>query len=453
MIKKNKQPKANYRFTPVQAITASFLMVIVIGTFLLSLPISSNSGHTNLSDAAFVATSSVCVTGLTTVNTAAHWSLFGRIVIMCLIEIGGMSFMLMTLIVVMFMRKKVNFQARLIFKESLNLGEYSGVLKLGLYVLKFSFVTQMIGTILFSFYFIPKHGVINGLGHSVFHAISAYCNAGFDLFGNSLEGVRTNSYFMLVVSGLIIAGGLGFVVWRDLLTWYKRRKMTLHTQLTLRMTIIILISSFILFLLFENNLQAYSDQLTPFQRIVNTFFLAVTPRTAGFNSIPYADLSHASLLLTMMLMFVGGNSGSTAGGLKVSTLGVLLLHAWATIKGKNRTVFHYRTIKQEIVMRAFALFFICVTITITATALLSVTEVIPREFGIEYVAFEVFSAFGTVGVTLGLTPHLTMIGKLVIMLLMFIGRVGVYTFLLSIAGRQRNNEGLIRYPEEHVMVG
>ena len=386
-------------------------------------------------------------------NTAAHWSLFGRIVIMCLIEIGGMSFMLMTLIVVMFMRKKVNFQARLIFKESLNLGEYSGVLKLGLYVLKFSFVTQMIGTILFSFYFIPKHGVFNGLGHSVFHAISAYCNAGFDLFGNSLEGVRTNSYFMLVVSGLIIAGGLGFVVWRDLLTWYKRRKMTLHTQLTLRMTIIILISSFILFLLFENNLQAYSDQLTPFQRIVNTFFLAVTPRTAGFNSIPYADLSHASLLLTMMLMFVGGNSGSTAGGLKVSTLGVLLLHAWATIKGKNRTVFHYRTIKQEIVMRAFALFFICVTITITATALLSVTEVIPREFGIEYVAFEVFSAFGTVGVTLGLTPHLTMIGKFVIMLLMFIGRVGVYTFLLSIAGRQRSNEGLIRYPEEHVMVG
>ena len=132
---------------------------------------------------------------------------------------------------------------------------------------------------------------------------------------------------------------------------------------------------------------------------------------------------------------------------------MLLLHAWATIKGKNRTVFHYRTIKQEIVMRAFALFFICVTITITATALLSVTEVIPREFGIEYVAFEVFSAFGTVGVTLGLTPHLTMIGKFVIMLLMFIGRVGVYTFLLSIAGRQRSNEGLIRYPEEHVMVG
>lgn len=448
----NKQP-LHVRFSTVQLITMSFLLVVLIGTCLLSLPIATVSGKSSGLDALFVATSCVCVTGLTTVNTAAHWSLFGKIVMMCLIEIGGMSFMLMTLILAMVTRKKINLHTRLILKDSLNLGNQGGVLKLGLYVVKFSFTVQLIGAILLFKAFYPKFGLQKGLFYSIFHAVSAFCNAGFDLFGNSLEGFQTQPYVLMVISLLIISGGIGFVVWRDLFQWFYDRRLMLHTRLSLIVTLSLLIGGFVVFLLLEGNLSAYKDSLTPFQRVVNTFFLAVTPRTAGFNSIPYTELSQASLLITMGLMFIGGNSGSTAGGLKTSTLGVLILHAWSTIQGKEATVFHERTISRQIVLRAFALFFLCTFMAIFAIEILTITETIPTGYGIEYIAFEVFSAFGTVGVTLGLTPHLTLLGKIVIMLLMFIGRVGVYTFLLSIAKKQRAKESLIRFPEEHIMIG
>lgn len=450
---KEKKRQREKKLSPVQLITLSFLGVILIGTLLLSLPIASTTGETNVIDALFVATSSVCVTGLTTVNTAAHWSLFGRVVILGLIEIGGLSFMLMTLFFTMVVGKKINFGTRLVLKEAMNLDEHSGVLRLGLYVLKFSFSVQLIGAALLMVSFGPKYGFWKGLGFSLFHAISAFCNAGFDLFGDSLESMRQNSYVILVLAGLIIAGGFGFVVWREVLNWFKTKRMSLHSRLALKVMTVLLAGGFILFLAIEGNLSAYSDELSFGQRLVNTFFLTVTPRTAGFNSIPYADLSHASLIVTMILMFIGGNSGSTAGGLKTSTLGVLVLYAWASIHGKEVVVYRERTINRRVIMRAFALFFISVLIAIFAITLLSITETIPPDFGIEYVAFEVFSAFGTVGVTMGLTPNLSLIGKGLIILLMFIGRVGVYTFLLAVARRQKNNETRIRYPEEHIMVG
>ncbi|WP_314060135.1 TrkH family potassium uptake protein [uncultured Vagococcus sp.] len=450
---REKKSKRLKNLSPVQLIVLSFVGVIFVGTLLLSLPIASTTGETSLIDALFVATSSVCVTGLTTVNTAAHWSLFGRVVILCLIEIGGMSFMLMTLFFTMVVGKKINFGTRLVLKEAMNLDEHSGVLKLGLYVLKFSFSVQLIGAILLLFSFGPKYGFWKGLGYSLFHAISAFCNAGFDLFGDSLESMRQDSYVILVLAGLIIAGGFGFVVWREVLNWFKTKKMSIHSRLALKVMAVLLVGGFLLFLLIEKNLAAYSDELSFGQRLVNTFFLTVTPRTAGFNSVPYADLSDATLIVTMILMFIGGNSGSTAGGLKTSTLGVLALYAWASIHGREVTVYRERTINRKVIMRAFALFFISISIAIGSITLLSMTETIPIGFGIEYVAFEVFSAFGTVGVTMGLTPGLTLIGKGIIILLMFIGRVGVYTFLLAIARRQKNNEALIRYPEEHIMVG
>nr|WP_245249406.1 TrkH family potassium uptake protein [Vagococcus allomyrinae] len=448
--KKSRFPK---KLSPVQFIVLSFFGVILIGMLLLSLPIASTTGDTNLLDALFVATSSVCVTGLTTVNTAAHWSLFGRGVILCLIEIGGMSFMLMTLFFTMVVGKKINFGTRLVLKEALNLDEHTGVLRLGLYVLKFSFSVQLVGTVLLLVSFGPKYGFWKGLGYSLFHAVSAFCNAGFDLFGDSLESMRQDSYVMMVLAGLIIAGGFGFVVWREVLTWFKTKKMSIHSRLALNVMGGLLVGGFLLFLLIEKNLAAYSEDLSFGQRLVNTFFLTVTPRTAGFNSIPYSDLSDASLIVTMILMFIGGNSGSTAGGLKTSTLGVLGLYAWASIHGREATVYRERTINRKVIMRAFALFFISTAIAICAITLLSMTETIPVGVGIEYVAFEVFSAFGTVGVTMGLTPELTLIGKGVIILLMFIGRVGVYTFLLAVARRQKNNDTLIRYPEENIMVG
>lgn len=448
-MRRKKFPK----LSTVQIITLSFLGVIVIGTILLALPISSVSGKTKLLDAAFVATSSVCVTGLTTVNTAAHWSLFGRVVILSLIQIGGLSFMLMSLIFTMVIGKKINFGTRLVLKDALNLEGTSGVLNVALYVVKFTFIVETIGSLLLLISFGPKYGFWQGLGYSVFHAVSAFCNAGFDLFGDSLESLRSNSFVLIVLGSLVIAGGFGFIIWKELLLWFKKKRMSTHTSLTLTVMGILLITSFALFLIFEKNLSHYAGELTVWQRVVNTFFLGVTPRTAGFNNLPYSELTDASLILTMILMFIGGNSGSTAGGLKTSTLGVLVLHAWASIHGREATVYRERTISQKVIMRAFALFFMSIFIAILAITVLTVTETIPEGFGIEYIVFEVFSAFGTVGVTMGLTPDLTSIGKGIIMLLMFIGRVGVYTFLLSISKKQRINDTRIRYPEEHIMVG
>ena len=227
----------------------------------------------------------------------------------------------------------------------------------------------------------------------------------------------------------------------------------MHSSLTFRTTLIILGASFILFYLFERGFGIHDSSLTLVERLSNIFFLAVTPRTAGFNNIPYAEVSAASLLLTMILMFIGGNSGSTAGGLKVSTIAVLSLSIRDIVLGKQHTSYRERTIKKDTIYSSFALFFLALILIASATMLLSVTEEIPKGFGIEYILFEVFSAFGTVGVTMGLTPDLTIIGKITIMTVMFIGRIGIYTFIFSLVKRRNNSKDYFKYPEETIMVG
>ena len=441
------------RLSPVQLIAAVFFILILFGGSLLTLPFFSRSGEsTHFIDALFTATSAVCVTGLTTLNTAEHWNSAGQFLIMTLIEIGGLGFMMIPILFFAIAKKKISFSMRIVLKEALNLEEMSGVIKLMIYILKFAVVIQVIGAVALSVVFIPEFGWAKGIWFSIFHAVSSFCNAGFDLLGDSLLADQTNVYLIMVVSALIIAGGLGFIVWRDILSYHRVKKITLHSKVALSVTALLLIGGFILFLITERNgLTLVKGTFT--ERLANTFFMSVTPRTAGYYSIDYLQMSHAGLILTMFLMYIGGTSGSTAGGLKTTTLGILLIQMHAMFKGKTRAEAFGRTIRQAAVLRALTLFFVTLSLCVVAIMVLSVTETIPKTSGIEYIAFEVFSAFGTVGLTMGLTPDLTLIGKLVIISLMYIGRVGVMTVVFSLLVKANRAEANYKYPEESIMLG
>lgn len=433
-----------------QFLSFGFLSVILIGAILLSLPIASKTNEaTPFIDALFTATSATCVTGQVIYNTAEHWSHFGQVVIITLIEIGGLGVMTLIVLMLLFLGKKLQLKDRLLIHDALNLKESNDASEIVKYVIKFSLSVQALGALVLSTQLIPLYGFAKGIYYSIFHAISAFCNAGFDLFGDSLISFQTNKVVMLTISFLIIFGGLGFIVWRDIFTYTKNKKLLLQTKLTLILTGSLLVGGTILFMLSEANHGVFSN-LGPIDRVINTFFLSVTARTAGYANVNYATLSFASLFLTCILMFIGGAPGSTAGGIKVTTIATLLLYLKSSLK-KERAVFSRRNISEETIHKAFTLLIISILLITSVTFILSITEYIPEGFGIEYILVEVFSCFGTVGLTMGLTSHLTLIGKVLLIGLMFIGRVGLLTVLLSFSS-QRRNEG-IRYPDGHIMIG
>ena len=442
------------RFSAVQLLALGFFLLILVGGSLLSLPIFSRSGEfTNYLDSLFTATSAVCVTGLTTLNTAEHWNEWGQLLTMVLIELGGLGFMTMPVLMYFILRRKISLHTRMLLQEALNLDEMSGAIRLMLYIIKFAATIQIIGALLLSIQFVPEFGWRKGIFFGIFHSVSSFCNAGFDLLGDSLVPYQKNPFVLLVVSGLIIAGGFGFIVWRDVLGYRKNRLLSLHTKLALWVTGILLAGGMLLFFITENNAASLTTGTNFFERLANTFFMAVTPRTAGYYSIDYMQMTNAGLIVTMFLMYIGGTSGSTAGGLKTTTFGVLCIQIMSIFKGRSRAEFQERTIRSAVVFRAFTLFFLTFFLCVAAIIILTITENIPETSGVEYVAFEVFSAFGTVGLTMGLTPDLTVVGKLIIMLLMYIGRVGIYTVGFSLMTKANQQEAKFKYPEESIMIG
>nr|WP_207694270.1 TrkH family potassium uptake protein [Enterococcus sp. DIV0212c]MBO1352550.1 Trk family potassium uptake protein [Enterococcus sp. DIV0212c] len=455
MMKKNKVAlKLKKRLSAVQILAFGFILLIFSGGSLLTLPIFSRSGTTTpFIDALFTAVSAVCVTGLTTLNTALHWNAYGQLVIMILIEIGGLGFMTMPVLLYFILRKKITLSTRILLREALNLDDMSGAFRLMMYVVKLAAIIQLAGAILLSFEFVPEFGWKKGLFFGLFHSISSFCNAGFDLLGDSLMQYQSKPYVLLVVGFLIISGGLGFIVWQDLLRFKEKRKFSLHTKIALITTISLLVGGFIIFFLTEHNANNLTTGTNFFDRLANTFFMSVTPRTAGYYSIDYMQMTNAGLITTIFLMYVGGTSGSTAGGLKTTTFAVLVIQIVSIFKGRTRAEFQGRTIRNSTVFRALTLFFITLTLCVLSIMLLTITENIPESSGIEYVAFEVFSAFGTVGLTMGLTPELTGIGKVIIMLLMYIGRVGIYTVGFSLLTKGQKQQAKFKYPDESVMIG
>lgn len=443
--------KKNTKLKGVQILALGFLAVILIGALILTLPISSASGETtDFLDALFTSTSAVCVTGLITLDTGTHWSMFGQTIIMLLIEIGGLGFMSFTTLIAIILGKKITLRDRLILQDAMNTFSIQGLVKMVKYVLTFTVTVQLSGALLFSTQFIPQYGIGKGLFYSLFHSISAFCNAGFDLFGNfsSLTSYSSNWVVLLVVSALIIIGGVGFAVWIEIYNFKSIKKLSLHSKMVILVTAVLLVGGTILMFIFEHNNPNTLANMNIGDKIVNSFFAAVTPRTAGFNSISTAGMTNAGNFLTILLMFIGGSPGSTAGGIKTTTIGVLLVTVICVIRGRDDAEAFKKRFPKELIYKAFTLFFIGGVLVIGATMLLSYTE---QGASFLSLLYETTSAFGTVGITLGLTQQLTEVGKVLIMIMMYLGRVGPLTVVLSLMKNKKNNG--VRYPEGKILIG
>ncbi len=433
-----------------QIIMLAYASLILTGGVLLSFPFSSANGEaTAFLDALFTATSATAVTGQVTLNTAEHWNYVGKTIIITLIEIGGLGFMTVWAMLYNYIVGRPNLKQRQVVAESLSL---SGGDKLEVQVgsiIKIALSIQLIGAVLLSFIFIPDYGLTEGIYFSFFHSISAFCNAGFDIIGDSLISYNNNPFILLVIAGLIMAGGLGFIVWEDIINFPRTRKIRKYSKIVLITTISIWIIGTILFAVMESGNGTF-DHLSWWEQLVNYFFLSVTPRTAGYVNIDYSTLSLGSIFLTILLMFIGASSASTGGGIKVTTLVVMLVVLYRSANREPYRVVN-RSISQDTVRRAFFIFGSGIMIAGVATFILLNTETIPANFGIEYIMVEVFSCLGTVGLTMGLTPDLTAIGKIVLIMLMLIGRVGIITFLWSFAGKKHDSR--IKYVDMNILVG
>ena len=443
--------KKNVKLRGVQILALGFLLVILVGALILTLPISTTSGEsTNFLDALFTATSAVCVTGLIVVDTGTYWNAFGQTAIMILIEIGGLGFMSFTTLIAIILGKKITLRERLILQDAMNTFNIQGLVKMVRYVLVFTVSVQFFGALLFSTQFVPEYGLGRGIFYSIFHSISAFCNAGFDIFGNfsSLTSYNSNVVVIMVASVLIIIGGLGFTVWSELYSSKSLKKVSLHSKMVILMTVVLVLGGTFLMFLFENNNVNTIGNMSFIDKVMNSFFASVTPRTAGFNSIPTDGMTTAGQFLTIILMFIGGSPGSTAGGIKTTTIGILIVTIVCVIQGREDAEVFKRRFSKDLVYKAFTLIFIGLSLVIVVTMLLSYTEK-----GASFISlfYETVSAFGTAGLTLGLTSELSNIGKVLIIFMMYLGRVGPLTVVLSIT-KKRKNSG-IKYPEGKILIG
>jgi trk system potassium uptake protein TrkH len=389
------------------------------------------------------------VTGVTILDTATHWSLFGQIVLLLLIEIGGLGFMSIWVLLLSTLGNRPNLKQRLVMTESFDLQTGESVSQRVGAIIRFALIVQLIGALLLAVAFVPEYGLFEGVYNSVFHSVSAFTNGGLDLFSNSLLDFQTNGYVLIVMMLLIMTGGLGFIVWEELLRYRKTKTLSIYTKIVLITTSILWVLGAVLFWLSERNTATFHN-LSPVDKVLNYLMLSVTTRSSGFTNVHFERLNTSSMVLTNILIFIGASSGSTGGGIKVSTLAVIMITIWRTFQGK-KAVIYGRTLSRATIQRAFFIFVVAIFFIVISTFALSMTETLPPGYGFEYLLTEVVSALGAVGITLGLTPHLSVLGKLNIIVLMIIGRVGVLTFLWSIVGDKR--ETRIKYPETDLLVG
>ncbi|MGL4774585.1 MAG: TrkH family potassium uptake protein [Clostridium sp.] len=443
--------RKKWRLSTVQILSIGFAITILVGALLLMLPISSASGEvTNFVDAIFTSTSAVCVTGLVTLDTGTHWSIFGQTIIILLIEIGGLGFMSLGTFIAVLLGRKITLRDRLLMQEAMNTFSIQGLVKMVKYVLAFTLAIQLCGALLLSTQLVPEFGIVRGILYSLFHSASAFCNAGFDLFGNfsSLTNYTGNPVIIITIAFIIIIGGLGFAVWLEVYNYKQTKKFSLHSKIVLLITGVLIVGGTILMLVFEWSNPKTLGPMDFDDKMVNGFFASVTPRTAGFNSISTGDMTMAGKFLTIIFMFIGGSPGSTAGGLKTATFGIVCLTVWSVIRGREDTEAFGRRIGKELVYKAFSLLFIGVTLVITMTMILSITEPGHQFMDLLY---EVTSAFGTVGLTTGVTPTLSPIGKFVIIITMYLGRVGPLTVALAFANAKKKRA--YKYPEGKILIG
>ena len=424
------------------------MLVIIVGTILLSLPIASSDGHRiDLIDALFTSTSATCVTGLIVLRTGQDFSLFGQWIILILLQIGGLGIMTFSTMFAFLVGKKITLRQRLILQESLNQFSIGGLVRFAKYILIFTFAFEGIGTLFLYYFWRDLHASQHPLFLSLFHAVSAFCNAGFSLFSDSLIRFNSNPAVNLVFIFLIIAGGIGFLVLLELYEYPLKRKLSLHSKIVLFASIILIIlGAGGVFLLEYSNVNTLGLFSFP-DKIWGSLFQSITARTAGFNTLTTGNLSDASLLFIIIFMFIGASPSSTGGGIKTTTFSIMLLNVFASLKGKRHLSLYKRRIPSAVVNKSWEIAFLSLSWVAVFTILLSYVE----KFRFIEIFFELISAFGTVGLSTGITSSLSFPGKIMIILTMFAGRLGPLALALSLITKKKS--GLIEYPEEKLMVG
>ncbi len=442
----------------------AYALLIIIGSIFLSLPVATNSGEmTNLIDSFFVSASAVCVTGLSPVVTVEHWSLFGQITIILLIQVGGLGIVTAFVAFGLLVRKRFGIQERRFMMESQGRNNLEGAVKTVKYILFATFLIESIGAFLLSFTFIPIYGVPKGIWYSIFHSISSFCNAGFDLIGSeSIVPFRSNPFFITVMSLLIIIAGLGFIVYIDIIGKNRRRKelssrikvkngkvnYSLHTKLVISITVFLLIIGTLMIYIVERTNIDTIGGMTEGNKILNAFFQSVTTRTAGYFTFDQSALTNAGAFISMILMFIGGSPGGVAGGIKTTTIAAVLMAIISEIKGNKEISIFNRSIKKDTLRRAFVIITVSFFWIALIVFLLTITE---KNSDILDILYETFSAFGTVGLTRNLTPSLSSIGKILIVLTMLFGKLGSLTVMYAIIPKEKPKN--INLAEEDVLVG
>ncbi len=440
------------KISTTRLIALSFLIVILTGSVLLCLPFSSQNGEwTNFIDALFTATSATCVTGLVVFDTYTHWSLFGQLVILVMIQIGGIGLMTIIIMVFIFLKRKISLHERLILMQSAGTVRISGMVKLVKRIVTGTLICEGAGALLLAVRFIPQMGFLQGVYYAVFHSVSAFCNAGFDLMGkyepfSSLTAYETDPLVSIVIMLLIVVGGIGFLVWDEIIRYgYYFKKYSLHAKIVLSTTLFLIVVGTlgIFWLEYDGGLAGLSLG----DKLLSSAFMSVTTRTAGFNTMDLSSLGEAGSLFSMVLMFIGGSPGSTAGGIKTSTLAAVFFAMISMSRGQKQVTLFKRTLGVDIVKQASVIIIIYLTGILTATVLICHLE----PYSLTDVLFETISAAATVGLSRGLTPSLGAVSHIILAFLMFAGRIGGLSMMLVFG--EEKPQAPVQRPTEPIIIG
>jgi len=436
-------------------LTLGFLALILLGTVLLALPIAAKSGQSiGLFDSLFTSTSAVCVTGLVVVDTGTTFSLFGQIVLIVLIQVGGLGFMVFATMLMVMLGRRLSIRGRMLIRESMNTSSLSDLGSLTMLYLLLSLTIELVGAVTLCFRFVPLYGWKHGTWMALFHSVSAFCNAGFDLFGNyaSLTAFSGDPLVLLTVASLIILGGLGFsVILETARNRQGFRNLSLHTRIVLMTTLVLLLAGTVFYWIVERTNAETLAGCSEGEKILNAFFQSVTMRTAGFNSFDLSGFRDGSKLFSSLLMIIGASPASTGGGIKTTTIATLTLLMLSVVRGESEVNVARRRLSDDISRRALTVSVLFLTTLLTGTLIISLIE--NGRFPLEDILFEASSAMGTVGVSAIGTPNLSSASRAVLLPMMFLGRVGPLTLAVAVAKRQGGIRTASKYPEEKIMIG
>lgn len=442
----------NKSFSPYMTILLSFMVVTILGGILLSLPISMRDGKSvKLIDGFFIATSAICVTGLSSIDIGSVYNIFGQMVILVLIQLGGLGVITFTSVIIIMISKKIGYYTKKIVQEDINIDTTFKIEEYVKKVILSVIVIEFIGTVILFFEFIKKFGFLKAVYYSFFHSVSAFCNAGFSLFSDNLYGFKNSFIINMTIPLLIFLGGIGF---STILNCYnvlrkKEKRLTSTTKLSIKISIFLVIIGMVAMFFLEYSNKSTIGNLSFGQKLEASFFQSVTTRTAGFNTISILGLKRSTSLLFVILMFIGASPGSTGGGIKTTTIGLIILGTLATLKNKDTIEYDKRSVSWRIYSKAITVLFISLIYTTICVFLLILFE---RNKNLLDLVFEVFSAFGTVGLSRNLTPSLADISKFILIVTMFVGRVGPLTIALALS-KSNLKKGRYTYPQENILIG